>query len=246
MRDRSRSLAKSRDAFTLVELLVVISIISILIGMLLPAVQASRESARHTSCINNLKQVGLAIQNFESQRKELPPSRNYDHYTTWAFLILPFLEQQRLYEQYDFDEPWDSPNNKIVGNTAIPVYSCPTDPSSGVLPNQTSYMVVTGPTTVFNGGQAARMRDILDGTSNTIMVVEAAGSGVTWSQPVDIDAGNVTFPIGARNPNSTGSFHPGGMNVAMCDGSVRFVSNAIARAVWDALITKAGGERVDF
>lgn len=90
-----------RSAFTLIELLVVIGIVSILIGLLLPAVQAARESARRTSCINNLKQVGLAIQNFESQYKELPPSRNYDHYTSWAFLILPFMEQTALPEHWD-------------------------------------------------------------------------------------------------------------------------------------------------
>jgi prepilin-type processing-associated H-X9-DG protein len=222
----------------------------ILVALLLPAVQAAREAARRSQCSNNLKQIALAFHNYHDTYKTFPPAYipdedgNPKH--SWRVLILPFLEQQRLYEQYNFDEPWDSPNNKIVGNTAIPVYSCPTDPSSGTLPNQTSYMVVTGPNTVFNGGQAARMRDILDGTSNTILVVESAGSGVTWSQPVDIDASNVTFPLGARNPNSTGSFHPGGMNVAMCDGSVRFVSNAIARAVWDALITRDGGERVDF
>ncbi|MCH5377564.1 MAG: DUF1559 domain-containing protein [Planctomycetes bacterium] len=222
----------------------------ILVALLLPAVQSAREAARRTQCSNNLKQIALAFHNYHDTYKSFPPAYipdedgNPKH--SWRVLILPFLEQRALYEQYNFDEPWDSPNNKIVGNTAIPAYRCPSDPSSGALPNQTNYMVVTGPNTVFNGGQAARMRDILDGTSNTIMVVETAGSGVSWSQPVDIDAGNVTFPVGARNPNSTGSFHPGGINVAMCDGSVRFVSNAIARAVWDALITRDGGERVDF
>jgi len=105
--------------------------------------------------------------------------------------------------------------------------------------------VITGPNTVFNGGEAVSFREILDGTSNTILVVEVAGSGVNWAQPTDLDASQITFPLGARNPNSTGSFHPGGLNVAMCDGSVRFVSNSIAQAVWDALITKDGGERVD-
>jgi prepilin-type processing-associated H-X9-DG protein len=222
----------------------------ILVALLLPAVQAAREAARRTSCSNNLKQIALAFHNYHDTHKTFPPAYipdedgNPKH--SWRVLILPFLEQQALYEQYDFNEPWDSPNNLIVGNTAIPVYCCPSNPAQSMLPNGTSYMVVTGPNTVFNGGQATSIREILDGTANTILVVETAGSGVTWSQPVDIDASNVTFPLDARNPNSTGSFHPGGIQVAMCDGSVRFVSDAIARAVWDAMVTKDGRERVDF
>ncbi len=91
----------SSYGFTLIELLVSLAIISILVGLLLPAVQASRESARQTQCTNNLKQIGLAIQNFHAQRKELPPSRNYDHFATWAFLILPFMEEGNLFENWD-------------------------------------------------------------------------------------------------------------------------------------------------
>lgn len=113
-----------RRAFTLVELLVVIAIISILVGLLLPAVQASREAARQTTCINNLKQIGLAIQNFESQRKELPPSRNYDHYTTWAFLILPFMEQTALPEEWDDQLKYYYQSDK-ARLTQIPMYYCP-------------------------------------------------------------------------------------------------------------------------
>jgi prepilin-type N-terminal cleavage/methylation domain-containing protein/prepilin-type processing-associated H-X9-DG protein len=121
-----------RLAFTLIELLVVIGIISILIGMLLPAVQASRESARQTQCINNLKQIGLAVHNFESQRKELPPSRNYDHFTTWAFLILPFLESTSLPEEWDDRLKYYYQSDK-ARLTRIPTYYCPSRRDGGVI-----------------------------------------------------------------------------------------------------------------
>jgi prepilin-type N-terminal cleavage/methylation domain-containing protein/prepilin-type processing-associated H-X9-DG protein len=122
----------SQPGFTLVELLVVLAIISILVGLLLPAVQASRESARQTSCINNLRQVGLAIQNFESQRKELPPSRNYDHFTTWAFLILPFMEQTALPEEWDDQLKYYYQSDK-ARLTRIPTYYCPSRRDGGVI-----------------------------------------------------------------------------------------------------------------
>jgi prepilin-type N-terminal cleavage/methylation domain-containing protein/prepilin-type processing-associated H-X9-DG protein len=138
-----RGLAKARRVgesrfglgFTLVELLVVIAIISILVGLLLPAVQASRESARQTSCINNMRQVGLAIQNFESQRKELPPSRNYDHFTTWAFLILPFLEQTALPEEWDDELKYYYQSDK-ARLTRIPTYYCPSRRDGDVISTQ--------------------------------------------------------------------------------------------------------------
>ena len=80
-------------AFTLVELLVVIAIIGILIGMLLPAVNAAREAARRTQCSNNLKQIGLAVQTFHSAHEKIPPARYLDDYPSWFVLIMPFLEE---------------------------------------------------------------------------------------------------------------------------------------------------------
>jgi prepilin-type N-terminal cleavage/methylation domain-containing protein/prepilin-type processing-associated H-X9-DG protein len=115
---------KSADGFTLIELVVSIAIISILIGLLLPAVQASRESARQTQCLNNLKQTGLAIQNFHAQRKELPPSRNYDHFTSWAFLILPFMEGGALYDDWDGSLKYYYQSDQ-ARTTPIEQYYCP-------------------------------------------------------------------------------------------------------------------------
>jgi prepilin-type N-terminal cleavage/methylation domain-containing protein/prepilin-type processing-associated H-X9-DG protein len=90
-----------RAAFTLVELLVVIAIIGILVALLLPAIQAAREAARRSQCVNNMKQIGLAVQNYASARKYLPPMRVADHQQTWLVLILPYLEEQAVGDQWD-------------------------------------------------------------------------------------------------------------------------------------------------
>ncbi len=115
---------KPRQGFTLVELLVVLGTIGVLMGLLLPAVQASRESARQTQCLNHLKQIGLAVQNFHAQRDELPPSRNYDHYTSWAFLLLPHMEQAALSDEWD-DSLKYYYQSDTARLTAIAPYFCP-------------------------------------------------------------------------------------------------------------------------
>ena len=92
------------SGFTLVELLVVIAIIGVLVALLLPAIQAAREAARRTECINNLKQLGLAVQNYHTARNELPPSRVADHHPTWLLLLMPYIEQGAFEWEDQFHE----------------------------------------------------------------------------------------------------------------------------------------------
>jgi prepilin-type N-terminal cleavage/methylation domain-containing protein len=114
-----------RVGFTLVELLVVIAIIGILIALLLPAVQAARESARRTQCTNNLKQVGLAFHGFHDQNKFLPPMRMRKFYASWAVLILPYLEQTATYDLWDIsNEYFNQP--EAARRATVPPYLCPT------------------------------------------------------------------------------------------------------------------------
>jgi prepilin-type N-terminal cleavage/methylation domain-containing protein/prepilin-type processing-associated H-X9-DG protein len=130
-------LAPGRRGFTLVELLVVIAIIGVLVALLLPAVQAAREAARRNTCVNNLKQIGIALHNYESAFGSLPIGTTYassePYYITWAALMLPYLEQQAAYDRFDFNQPMHSrrsPNEDAAASTELPVYTCPTDERS--------------------------------------------------------------------------------------------------------------------
>jgi prepilin-type N-terminal cleavage/methylation domain-containing protein/prepilin-type processing-associated H-X9-DG protein len=114
-----------RRAFTLVELLVVIAIIGVLVALLLPAIQAAREAARRTQCINNMKQIGISVQNYHDSRKELPPNRVYDGNQTWAVLILPYLEQAQTADLWDprrgcfYDQTWQ------MRTSIVEAFYCP-------------------------------------------------------------------------------------------------------------------------
>ena len=117
------SIMKRRSGFTLVELLVVIAIIGILIGMLMPAVQMVREAARRTSCGNNLKQLGLAIQNFEGSFMAIPPARGADEFLTWPVYLMPYLENQNLYERLDITQKYRYQDSEAIKNT-MPTMLC--------------------------------------------------------------------------------------------------------------------------
>ena len=134
---RNLSHKQYRSGFTLVELLVVIAIIGILIALLLPAIQASRESGRRMVCSNNLRQLGLGLVNYQDSRKLFPPGGvtrgpccATKSYTNWAIEILPFIEQGALYKRYNQKAFNEDPINASVRETLLSVHSCPTDPTS--------------------------------------------------------------------------------------------------------------------
>ena len=121
-------------AFTLVELLVVIAIIGILIALLLPAVQAAREAARRSQCTNNLKQIALASHNYHDTFKSFPPGGlspgeccATPHLTNWAICLLPFIEQQSLFDRYNQNLTNEDPANAFVREQIVAPYSCPSD-----------------------------------------------------------------------------------------------------------------------
>src|SRR5262245_7784139 len=193
----SAAAINGRDAFTLVELLVVIAIIGVLIALLLPAVQAVRETARKMSCKNNLKQLGLAMHNYESAFRTLPAGYAYRASPqgnalgfSWGALSLPFLEQTAVQEEFNFSLPIYDDVNRIVRERHLPVFLCPSDAKSidgfVVMSDEkyamASYVANFGPPDldenqeqrlgVFSRNSATRLADIVDGLSNTLMVGE--------------------------------------------------------------------------
>jgi prepilin-type N-terminal cleavage/methylation domain-containing protein/prepilin-type processing-associated H-X9-DG protein len=330
-----------RPAFTLVELLVVIAIIGILVGLLLPAVQNARAAARRMSCQNNIKQVVLAVHNYESAMKQLPaawtkPSGSGDGWSAQA-RILPFIEAISLADAIDFAAGYKLATISVDGvdipisSYRVPTYLCPseindverTDSNGNPEHYPLNYAYNAGTWFVhdsnddtvgegiFTAGRSRKFRDCLDGLSNTL----AFGEVKAWT-PYYRDAaiaGNLPMPVtesdicamGGSFKLDTGhtewvdgrahqsgftttftpnkrilcnvggneydvdftnfregrssaspiprtyaavtarSYHAGGVNVAMLDGSVRFVNDSIERDLWQHLSTRAGHEFVE-
>lgn len=218
----------------------------VLLALLLPAVQAAREAARRTSCSNNLKQIGLALHNYHDMHGTFPPAyipdENGQPKHSWRVLILPYLEHQNLHQMYNYDEPWNGPNNAQLANMMPEVYRCPSDPVSV---NTPAYLAISGTGTVFNNGEGSDFSSITDGTSNTIMVAEVAGANVNWLEPRDLDAATMSKAINAtRDGGDVSSFHPGGAQVLFADGSVRFLSDNLDTATFSALLQRNDGQVV--
>lgn len=200
VRPSSLHSTRSRSAFTLVELLVVIAIIGILVALLLPAVQAAREAARRMQCSNNLKQIGMAIRNYETTITQFPPAYTYyngrkgHHFITF---VLPQLEQQSIYDIYHWEEHWNSTNNREATEVELSVMLCPSAPhegrwlgdyavntdirssaynplkSAGAITNRSSWEGILQE----EGSRAALVRD---GLSNTFLMFEDAGRPQRW------------------------------------------------------------------
>jgi prepilin-type processing-associated H-X9-DG protein len=213
----------------------------ILLALLLPAVQQAREAARRSQCKSNLKQIGLALHNYADTYGALPPAYIADAsgkpMHSWRVLILPFLDAAPTYSQYDFSEPWNGPNNSRLLSQMPRVFVCPSH--SGSPGTSTAYAAVFGEQCVFRGSEPVTFRDITDGASNTLMIVEADGAGIPWMKPDDVD---ITKHPTLGDRDGFSSSHTGGVQGLMCDGSVRFFSQNISLQTLKGLFTRNGGE----
>ena len=208
---------------------------------LTPPLMAARQAARRAQSVNNMKQIALAMHNYNQVNGHFPPAvvMGPDGKTphSWRVALLPFLEQQPLYEQYHFDEPWDSPANKTVLETMPSIYRVPQEGPQNES-NFADYYVLTGGGSMFSAKDGVKFEDVSDGTSNTIMVVEAKRE-IPWTKPEDI-----AYRSDGSLPKFGGYFDDG-FNAAFADGSVKFLKDSIDEKLLRALITMAGGEVFD-
>lgn len=212
-------------------------------GLMLPAVQQAREAARRMSCSNNMKQIGLALHNYHSAYGTLPPAYTIDANDrpmhSWRALILPFIEQDALFQQIDFNKPWDDPANVAISQTVVEVYTCP---SIVVDPTLTTYVGVVDPSGIMSGPNATKFGDVVDGLSNTLMLVECdSGLAVPWMQPTDIDL-NQFFSSGTDRHQGG---HQGGAHILMADGAVKFITDSMTPQLRQSMVSKGGGETFD-
>jgi prepilin-type processing-associated H-X9-DG protein len=230
-------------------------LVAILVALLIPAVMAAREAAARAESMNNLKQIGVALHNYHDAYKAFPaafvPDENGNPRTSWRTSILPFLEQQTLFDQYDFSAPWDDPRNAAVRQTQIAYYQSPHAKNVGT--NRTSYVVVTSQKefanrqnrdnwTMFPGPDWIGFSDIYDGTTNTIAVVEIRNSNIEWSEPRDIDIDSLsTDPTAANSIDLAG-----GAVVLFADGSVRRLAPGTPLDTLKALLTMRDGRSVSY
>jgi hypothetical protein len=215
-------------------------------SVLAPALKSSRESAWRSTRINRLKQIALGMLNFESAKGTYPPrailSADGKRLLSWRVAILPYCEQQELYAQFHLDEPWDSEHNRALLSKMPELYGDPASPDLAAA-GRTTYLVPVGDGMIFNGPEGTKIRDIKDGTSNTVLVVEVTpDQAVEWTKPADweVDLGDPLKGV-RRGP---GERRGDVFAAAFCDGSVRMLSNAIDASVLKSLLTIAGKETI--
>lgn len=210
-----------RKGFTLIELLVVIAIIAILIGLLLPAVQKVREAASRTKCASSMRQIGIALYNYESSVGAFPPGGEYINYSTTPpsiqqnfhsplTLLLPYMEQENIYKQFDLNKRYnETPGNIVASKSPIKTFICPSDVLRSEAVDSQGYGCTDYTTTCYtdidpvtglknsaalaqaglmgNSTRGSKVSEILDGTSNSIGLVEDSGRNETMSASRYID-----------------------------------------------------------
>lgn len=209
---------QGRRGFSLVELLVVISIITILLALLLPGIQAAREAARRIQCVNNLHQLGIALHNYHDAMRRFPAGIVEPNHTFWSASLLPQLEQANLFNDLNFSMKWETAGsgNARASATPLKVFRCPSTSAPQHVDVQgvpgrvpASYIAVGSGTDTRESGLVPdnlgrpnrdgllfvnswkRMADVLDGTSNTV----AIGEAVFWPQSVGLDLDQQSYQI---------------------------------------------------
>lgn len=208
---------------------------------LLVLIARNREAARRTQCRCRFKQISTALLNYHDIYNELPPAYTVDQkgipLHSWRTLIFPYLDQQKLYASIDLSKPLNDPVNAEAYKAVIPTYHCP---SISLEATCTTYMAVVTPESVIRPIRSCQISDVIDGTSNTLMIVEVTPqNAVHWMAPDDADEQIFQFGrVAKMNP------HGKGCHGALVDGIVRWLSDTMPHEQIHALITVNRGESV--
>jgi prepilin-type processing-associated H-X9-DG protein len=221
-----------------------------LIGLMLPAINMAREKARGGVCLSNMRQVSLAMMNYEATHNSLPPSASKaspgNESVSWRTELLPSLEQKALYDRYDKTQPWDGTKNRSLHSVMLDLFNCPSDPPHPDQLAKTNVVVVNGASCIFDGPKAVPLSKATaaDGSANTLLLVETVRDPILWLEPRDLTFDDSVKTIGTEQ-SAVSSHHPKGVNVIFADGHGMFLSSSIDPQVLAALLTTNGGEVVD-
>ena len=203
---------------------------------------APQEASVTVQSKNKMKQIALAMHNYHATFNRFPnavsPEDNDQPLLSWRVQILPFLGEAELFNKFRMNEPWDSPNNLPLASQMPDIFRIP---GSSLADGQTCYVTLRGVGTAFpTDGKAASMRDTIDGTSNTILVVEAAADrAVAWTRPDDLNFDPASPRNGLFGMRSEGAL------VVLCDGSVRTIRNEVDDETIRRLVIRNDSQPID-
>jgi len=241
------------------EWLTISGILLVTTALLLPAAQGVHVYSRRSSCLNNMKQVGLALLHYEDSHGTLPPAYvtddNGQALHSWRLSISLHLEYGNLYNRIRKKEAWNSLHNKPLTDLPLDIMQCPSTPFSSATNNVTNYFAVVGPQTAWPENRGLKLEEIKDDPELTILLIEAGGKGISWAEPkdlsfdeaVDLLAQPANPKIGDGHWVENGFFHqPSGCrNLLFADASFFTLRGPLPRKLAKALLTIDGGESID-
>jgi type II secretory pathway pseudopilin PulG len=221
--------------------LVMLVCAGVLAALLIPAVQSARTTARRMSSSNNVKMLSLALLNYESTYRALPPAYTVDadgnRLHSWRTLLLPFMDSSGLAQKIDMSKPWNHPDNAFALDYDVPAFR---SPLGNTKPGYTSYLAIVDSSTTLVGGQPTYLREMIDGMSNTIWIYETSDSkAVHWMEPTDGSIQDFQDEVTSTLPKPV----PGTV-CGLVDGSVTFLPDSTSPADIEAFATRDGGELV--
>lgn len=225
------------------------AVVGLLLAVGFPIITKARATANRGRSSQNLRQIAAALNAYAADNNTYPPAfiadANGKPMHSWRVLLLPYLGKQNLYDRYDFTQPWDSPLNLALQPEMPKVYACPGDLEAVTL-CETSYMVVRGKTTAFPGRQSVKPADLSDGFSNTVLVVEVTGTGISWMEPADLALDSMQLEINSTSGADISSVFVTGAHVVTADEASHFLPNDTQPEEIRALLTIDAGDYVDW